>query len=411
MRIIHTSDLHLGVTTYGTEDPSSGVNRRIQDFFQTFDQVIDYTLKNNADVLILCGDTFKDVNPTSTILKMFAARLCRLNSGGVKVVVLLGNHDSPRTVGRTAPPEIFNELRLEGIYASSKPEILNLKVKGGGTLRIFTLPYRHPIHIAAKVERMRGEKVELDRESLQAAYRKEIKRNIEIFTRAGREGADVNILAAHFFVEGARRGAEKIYIIGEEFTIPPSTLQSKVFDYIALGHVHSHQSLPGAVPTVYSGSLERIDFSEADESKGFIDITCTDGGLEWRFIPVKTRPMIKIEVDCTRSRDPARMVNSEIRKANIQDAIVKLTIKVKPETYLELDETHKILSSTFWHQISLERIFEEHPIQATPWMSLNPHETLTRYLKTLKLSGEEFELLKMLGDEIIEEVTSEAEGA
>ncbi|MBS7626482.1 exonuclease SbcCD subunit D [Candidatus Bathyarchaeota archaeon] len=409
MRIIHTSDLHLGVATYGSEDPSSGVNRRILDFFQVFDQVIDYTLSNDADFLIMCGDTFKDVNPTSTILKMFATRLRRLTSGGVEVVILLGNHDTPKTVGRTAPPEIFDELKIEKVYVSSRPDILNLKSGNGEKLRIFTLPYRHPIHVAAKVEKTQAAKIDFDREDIQAAYQKEIKRNIEIFTNAGRRDAEVTILAGHLYVEGARRGSEKIYIVGEEFAIQPSILQREIFDYIALGHVHTHQRLPGEPPTVYSGSLERIDFSEADEAKGFIDIKYIDRRLSWSFIPVKTRPMVKLEIDCAKSKNPTETLKAEIGKFNVEDAIVKVTLKIKHGTYIDLNQIQNTLSKTFWHQVVQERIFEEQPAQTPTLGSLNPHETLSRYLKTLKLPSDEVELLKRLGDEIVDEVTMEAE--
>ncbi|MBS7650885.1 MAG: exonuclease SbcCD subunit D [Candidatus Bathyarchaeia archaeon] len=409
MRIIHTSDLHLGVATYGSEDPSSGVNRRILDFFQVFDQVIDYTLSNDADVLLMCGDTFKDVNPTSTILKMFAARLRRLTSGGVDVVILLGNHDTPKTVGRTAPPEIFDELKIEKVYVSARPDILNLKSKNGEKLRIFTLPYRHPIHVAAKIEKTQAAKIDFDREAIQAAYQTEIKRNIEIFTKSGRRDAEVTILAGHLYVEGARRGSEKIYIVGEEYAIPPSILQRETFDYIALGHVHTHQRLPGEPPAVYSGSLERIDFSEVDETKGFIDMKYKDGIISWSFIPVKTRPMLKLEIDCTKSKKPIETVKSEIGKFNIEDAIVKIILKIKNGAYIDLNQTQNTLSKTFWHQIVQERIFEEQPIHTPTLESLNPHETLSRYLKSLRLPEDEVELLRRLGDEIVEEIMVEAE--
>jgi len=409
MRIIHTSDLHLGVATYGSEDPSSGVNRRILDFFQAFDQVIDYTLDKKADVLLICGDTFKDVNPTSTILKMFAARLRRLTSAEVSVAILLGNHDSPKTVGRTAPPEIFDELKIERVHVFTKPDILNLESRSGETLRIFTLPYRHPLHLAAKVEKTQASRVDFDREAIQAAYQKEIKRIIEIFTKAGRRDAEVTILAGHLYVEGARRGSERIYIVGEEFTIPPSILQREVFDYVALGHVHTYQRLLGEPPIVYSGSLERIDFSEADEAKGFIDIEYKENRLSWSFIPVKARPMFKIEIDCVKSKNPTETVKSEIGKFNIEDAIVRLTLKIKNGAYVDLNQIQNTLSKTFWHQILQDRVFEEQPVQTPALESLNPHETLSRYLKSLRLPKDEIELLKRLGDEIVQEVTMEAE--
>jgi len=362
--------------------------------------------------LILCGDTFKDISPSSTLLKMFASRLHKLTSEEIKVVMLLGNHDSSKTVGRAAPPEVFDELKLKGVHVFAKPDFIDVKSKDGVKARIFALPYRHPIHIAAKVEKVGAAKVELDRNALLAAFQAEIKRNLEIFTKAGKKRADIGILAAHLFVEGARRGAERIYIVGEEFAVPSSMLQSDVFDHIALGHVHSHQVVSGKVPAVYAGSLERIDFSEADEQKGFVDITYEDGQLAWKFIPVEVRPMVKLEVDCTLSNDATNLVSSKVEKANVKDAIVRLVLKVKPETRIDLDAIRDRLSSAFWHQVIFERITEVQPIPSTvAWGSLNPHETLARYLKTVRLSDEGRELVSKLGDEIVDEVVSEAEKA
>jgi len=341
---------------------------------------------------------------------MFASRLHKLTSEEIKVVILLGNHDSPKTVGRAAPPEVFDELKLKGVHVFAKPDFIDIKSKDGVKARIFTLPYRHPIHIAAKIEKAGAAKVELDRNALLAAFQAEIKRNLEIFMKAGKKRANVGILAAHLFVDGARRGAERIYIVGEEFAVPPSMLQSDVFDYIALGHVHSHQVVSGKVPAVYAGSLERIDFSEADEQKGFVDITYEDGQLAWKFIPVEIRPMVKLELDCTQSKDATKLIDSKIEKAKVKDAIVRLILKIKPETRIDRDEIHDKLSSAFWHQIIFDRVTEAHPIPTTvTWGSLNPHETLARYLKTVKLSDEDRELVGKLGDEIVDEVLSEVE--
>lgn len=409
MRIIHTSDLHLGTTIYGTEDPATGINRRVYDFFKAFDQVVDYTINKKADVLLLCGDTFKDISPSSTILKMFANRIYRLSSEGVKTVMLLGNHDSAKTVGRAAPQEIFEELKLPGVHVFAKPDFIDLKSRDGMKLRVFALPYRHPIHLAAKLEKAET-RVELDRNALLAAFQSEIKRVIEIFTNVGKKDATLGILAAHLFVEGARKGAEHIYIVGEEYSVPSSMLQSDAFDYVALGHIHSHQVIPGIIPTVYAGSLERIDFSEADEQKGFIDIIYEGGQLSWNFIPIETRRMVKLEVDCTKVKDIDKHLIEAIEKPEIKDSIVRLIIKTKPEIQVNQNLINEKLAPAFWHQVIYEKITEKQNVPTTTsWGSLNPHETLIQYLRKFKLSDEDRELRAKLGNEIVDEVLSAAE--
>ena len=99
MLIVHTADLHLGVGNYAPLNPSTGMSRRIDDFIFAFDQVIDYATQNDADMFLLCGDTFKDPNPNSTVLKMFANRLSRLSRENIQTVIILGNHDARQEVG------------------------------------------------------------------------------------------------------------------------------------------------------------------------------------------------------------------------------------------------------------------------------------------------------------------------
>jgi len=408
VRIIHTADLHLGTTTYGVEDPSTGLNRRIRDFFEAFDQCVNYAIDMKADALLLCGDTFKDISPSSTLLKMFASRIHRLISKEVKVLMLLGNHDSPKTVGRAAPLEVFDELKLSGVHIFSKPDLIDLTSCDGVKLRVFALPYKHPIHIAAKAEKTRLAKVELNTNELMAAFQAEIEDNIRIFTKMGKGDAQVGILAAHLLVEGARRGAERVYIVGAEFAVPSKMLESNAFDFVALGHVHSYQTLASKVPMIYSGSLEKVDFSEADEKKGFVDITYESGMLQWKFVSVETRRMISMELDCTETKDPTRLVVESIEEAQINDAIVRLVLKIRPSIHLDLDLIRERLLPAFWNQTKFERTLQKPNEATTVWRSLNPHETLEHYLKGAKLSEDERRVVGRIGNEIIEEVLSEA---
>ncbi len=408
MRIIHTADLHLGTTIYGTEDASTGLNRRVKDFFAAFDQCVQYAIDKKADALLLCGDIFKDVSPSPTLLKMFASRLCRLTSHEIEVLMLVGNHDSPKTVGRAAPLEVFEELKLPGVHVFIKPDIIDLTSRDGVKFRVFILPYRHPMHIVFRTEKSEAAMTELSMDHLLRAFKAEVNRNIQALTRRGKEDAEVGILAAHLFVEGARRGAESVYIVGAEFTVPQSALESSAIDFIALGHVHSFQKLLGRIPTVYSGSLERVDFSEMDEQKGFVDIVYENKALSWKFIPVETRQMVKIELDCRGTGSVAELIAHGIENAQVKDAIVKLVLKTGIDTTVNFDLIHEKLASAFWYQVTVERTFTK-PILETAIVSiLNPHETVARYLKSTKLSAEDRAFVGKLGDEIIDETLAGA---
>ena len=89
------------------------------------------------------------------------------------------------------------------------------------------------------------------------------------------------------------------------------------WDYVAMGHIHRHQNLThereGAPPVVYSGSLERIDFGEEGEAKGFCWVELRRGRADWRFVPVAARKLLTIEVDCrdvTASRPKACLLGA-----------------------------------------------------------------------------------------------------
>ena len=71
-------------------------------------------------------------------------------------------------------------------------------------------------------------------------------------------------------VDTAQLGAERLLAVGKAFTIPLSMLTRDCFDYVALGHVHKHQVLCKDPYVVYPGSIERVDFSEEQEAKGYI---------------------------------------------------------------------------------------------------------------------------------------------
>jgi exonuclease SbcD len=136
------------------------------------------------------------------------------------------------------------------------------------------------------------------------------------------------ILVGHFWVKNAKVGAKVNYLNVNEPEIPLAYLANPAFDYVALGHVHKFQNLNRRCnpPVVYSGSIERVDFSERNEDKGFVFIQLERGNTSFEFVPVPTRQFVQIELDISRAADPTQAVVKEITKRNVSDAIVKVTV-------------------------------------------------------------------------------------
>ena len=102
IRVLHFADLHIGMENYGRLDASTGVNGRVLDFLRRLDEMIDYGLEREVDLVLFSGDAFKTRNPNPTYQRAFARRVKRLADAGVPIVLLVGNHDLPTMVQRAS---------------------------------------------------------------------------------------------------------------------------------------------------------------------------------------------------------------------------------------------------------------------------------------------------------------------
>ena len=156
----------------------------------------------------------------------------------------------------------------------------------------------------------------------------------------------------HFSVANAKLSANQVGYLTNEPEVPLSALTQPPFDYVALGHIHRWQDLNKGrqPPVVYSGSVERIDFGERNEEKGFCLVDLQKGNTDVRHVPLPTRPFIEIDVDATREGDqPTEKILAAIAAQPIKNAVVKLSYKIKSEQEpaLRLTEVRAALSSAF----------------------------------------------------------------
>ncbi|MFN3337669.1 MAG: exonuclease SbcCD subunit D, partial [Thermomicrobium sp.] len=103
VRLLHFADLHLGVETHGQFRPELGYSSRVQDFLDAFDQVIETAITERVDAVLFAGDAFKNAEPSPTLQRHFAARIQRLLAAAIPTVLLVGNHDRPRSPARSTP--------------------------------------------------------------------------------------------------------------------------------------------------------------------------------------------------------------------------------------------------------------------------------------------------------------------
>ena len=115
INVLHFADIHIGMENYGHIDSSTGINSRVIDFLRRFDEVIDYGLSHDVDLVIFAGDAFKTRDPSPTLQREFARRVKRFVDANVPVVMLVGNHDLPAMEKKASSIDIYRTLGVPNV--------------------------------------------------------------------------------------------------------------------------------------------------------------------------------------------------------------------------------------------------------------------------------------------------------
>ncbi|KKP24395.1 MAG: Nuclease SbcCD, D subunit [candidate division TM6 bacterium GW2011_GWF2_28_16] len=328
IRFFHTADIHLGVENYGKIDAKTGIHSRLLDFKDSLKTIVDKAIEQNIDFFLFCGDAYKTAFPTPTQQKIFITELLRLQVAGIPIISIVGNHDNPLSFGKSNSLEVLDYLPLDGLHVIAKPEILKLDTKNG-PIQILGIPWPTRNNLISDKEFHLKSSKEITEYLSQAVYNiilelsKKIDKNIPA------------ILAGHLTVStGIFSGSEKCAVFGNDPIFLPSQLALNCFDYVALGHLHRFQNLNshGYPAVIYPGSIERIDFGERKEDKGFCSVLIDDKNINnkcsFEFIKLKTRPMVQIEIILKEGLDFTQQILDEINRHEISGAIVKIVYYV-----------------------------------------------------------------------------------
>lgn len=345
IRLIHTGDLHIGVQNYGRMDSATGMHTRLRDFLSTLDKLVDYAVDDKVDAVLICGDVFKNREPDVTQQREFAKRIKRLSDAGIKVYIIVGNHDLHNTAGKATSVEIYDVVKLPGVYVRRKPEVDVLETRNG-PLQVAALPYTSPSNLAAE-----GSSIQ----DISVSIRDRLGKMLDMLIQ--RLDADLPaVLMSHFSLIGAVPGSEKAIMLGREVTLPVGFFARPELDYVALGHIHKHQVLYEKPPVVYCGSLDRVDFNEEREDKGFVEVSLQKGDASFEFIKLDTRPLKTFYVDAT-SGDPYEEVLKAVEGQVLDDAIIKIRVKLKAHdmSHLRERELYRFLRDRAFYVAGIEK--------------------------------------------------------
>ena len=407
IKLLHTADIHIGMENYGRVDPATGINARVMDFLRRLSDIGDYAVEQGVDVFVFAGDAYRTRDPNPTYQREFARRIKRIADAGIPVILLVGNHDLPAVAKRATSIDIFGTLEVPNVVVGNREELHQITCRRGQPLQVATAPYPLRSALVSKEEVQGRSLAELD-----ALLQGAMIENIQALAQEARQTPDVPaILTGHFSVNEASHGSEQNIMIGRDAALPRSVLADPTWRYVALGHIHKHQSLNGdnQPPVLYSGSIERIDFGEEREPKGFVVAEISDGPTTWEFVAGyhrQARPFVTVRADVRDRPDPTAAVVEAIKAKTdpsagsghgLSEAVVRVivTLRQEQEPLLVEREISRALEGAYFVaalQKDVERT-ERQRLGAVSVEALTPAQLLERYLQVKDVPAERTKLL------------------
>ena len=407
MKVLHFADVHIGVENYSRTDPNTGLSTRLQDFLETFDELVDYAIESDVHLALFCGDAYKSRDPSQTQQREFAKRIVRLSEAGIPSFLLIGNHDTPHVQGRATSLDIYRTLPMPRVVIGDNATTYVMETQAG-PIQIVAAPWIRRSQFLAR-EEMRGLSTFQINEKIS-----ETLTNI-IQVQAERLDPDIPaILSGHVTVNDARTSSEQSMMLGSDHVLLRSSVALPQFDYVALGHIHKHQVIGQNPHVVYSGSIQRIDFGEERDEKGFcvieLDATKPQGErmTGFRFQPVNARRFLTIDVKLDADDpSPNRTVADRVARHATRDAIVKLNIETPANLEALLSDSEIRASLSNAHYVAaISRQITERPrtrLDGTYSEGLTPSQLLERYLDSRDTPPDRAKDLLQRGAQLIAE--------
>ncbi len=256
MKVVHTSDWHLGKMIYGR----SLLPDQEHFIFQTFLPMVSY---EHPDLVLIAGDVFdRQIAPVEAI-RLFDRFLSEMSAFRIPLAIISGNHDGAERIAIGT-----GLLRQSGIYIGNtiddlfRPAVISA---GSETAHVYLLPYCEPVAVR---QYLHDDSIK----SFQDAYAALLARVNEMLI----PGA-INILVAHCFVMGGTlSSSESPTFVGGSSEVSPAVFEG--FDYVALGHLHGPQK--AGKTGRYCGSPLKYSFDEAGQKKSVSILEISKGNTQ-----------------------------------------------------------------------------------------------------------------------------------
>jgi exonuclease SbcD len=381
MRILHTSDWHVGKVLKGRD--------RADEHKAVLAQIIEIAGSEKPDLIILAGDLYDTAAPTPAATRLVTRALSALRRTGARVVAIGGNHDNGQALDALRPWADAAGIELRG-SVSEKPDDLIIKgtTEAGEKWQLVALPF-----LSQRFAIRAAEMYELTAAEANQTYADHIARLIAKLSEGFTAPGTVNLLSAHLTVVGASTGGgerEAHTVLG--YAVPASVFPPNAH-YVALGHLHRSQSVIGPCPVRYSGSPLAIDFGEEENvcSVAIVDVSA-DKAARVRDVPVTSAKTLRT----------VRGSLDQLATVNLPDAWLRVFIRETPRVGLR-EDVQELLPNALEVRIDPDMVPDKAGERMAQRAGRSPRELFGDYLDNKGITEDG---VRELFDELYDEVSS-----
>lgn len=312
MRILHTSDWHIGASLKGQS--------RMAEQVAVFGELIEIAKAERPDLVIVAGDLFETAAPGAAAQRLLVHTLSKLRETGAEVVAVAGNHDHGAAIHALRDWADAAGITLRGTIGTAADHLITGRTAGGETWRCAALPF-----VSQRYAVRATELFDLTAAEAGQSYADHLRRLVAALS-ASFSSDSVNLVTGHLTVVGGKvGGGEREAHTVADYAVP-ATIFPPTTHYVALGHLHRHQRINGGCPIRYSGAPIAVDFGEESYTPGvvIVDVT-TSTPAQVRHLPLTRAIALR-----TLRGDLA-----ELRELAVEDdAWLRIYIKEKPRAGL-----------------------------------------------------------------------------
>jgi exonuclease SbcD len=374
MRILHTSDWHVGKLLRGRS--------RLDEHRAVLGEIADVAAREHVDVVLVVGDLFETAAPSPDAVAVVVDALLALRSTGAEVIVVGGNHDQQAWLDAVAPVFGSQGITIVGLLDNMERAVVRLD--GAQIVALPWISQRWAIKTDQLLHATAAETVQL--------YATRIARVLEHLCQGFRHDT-INVIAAHAMVQGGRLGGgERDAQLIDEYLVPAAAFPVSAA-YVALGHLHRAQQIPGGAPIWYSGSPIQVDFGEERDVKQVLLVDIPQSGAA-RVTPVPLESGWKL-----------RTVSGTLEQLAVHkddDALLRVFVREPARPGLA-DDVRALLANA----VDVRMVVEQPAITEsadTERLSLSPHDLFASYLDAL--GHERDQRVLALFDELLDEVSA-----